>query len=730
MAKINKLSPHVADLIAAGEVVERPGSVIKELVENSIDAGATVITVEIRNGGMSYMRVSDNGCGMAADDAEIAFLRHATSKLHDERGLEAIGTLGFRGEALAAISAVSRINMLTREASSDSGTDISLEGSTVMYKRPAGCPVGTTITVRDLFFNTPARLKFMKSDRAEGANVSAVVQRIALSHPEISIRYIKDGKEEYHTPGDGRIDSCVYSILGRDFASGLLEVTGVDSDIPVTGYVTVPVNARGNRSFQFFYVNGRFVKSKTLQAALEQAYRNSLFTGRFPCCILYISINFAAVDVNVHPTKTEVKFLNEKAVFGAVYYSVLAALEGESKKAEIALSAKTRELISEDAARGGVTGSGAESGRTSAHGSPASHTAKQNPDFFKTLSSNEYKALFGNAKESGGWAQVRDTSVPFYQTRITELSNTSAANDDGTARNLVGKTPGNTPSGAEGGKDNDETLNGFAGSHVGIPCGDGGVEEHGRSGGENRSVSAALRGDGNARSLSPFGTGGATVRLAFEGAGHGGTAYMQEQVRGGQTAAQNQNSASGWRIIGEAMATYILVERAGSLFIIDKHAAHERMLFDKLKRETGDIMSQQLLAPFICPMDTESADALVSNREYLEKFGFEIDEFGSSNVALRAVPADIKEEDIPVLLSELAEKLAAGHKTSPDELRDGILHSVACRAAIKAGKYSPEAELAPIADAVMSGRVKYCPHGRPVAMELTKNTLDKNFKRI
>lgn len=667
MPKINLLSPHVADLIAAGEVVERPGSVIKELVENSIDAGADIITIEIRNGGMTYMRVTDNGCGMAPDDAETAFLRHATSKLRDERGLESIGTLGFRGEALAAISAVSRINMMTRETSAETGTEISLEGGIVVHKRPVGCPVGTTIIVQDLFFNTPARLKFMKSDRAEGANVSSVVMRCALSHPEVSIRYIKDGKEEYHTPGDGRMDSCAYSILGRDFAAGLLEVNGVDEKIPVHGYVTAPVNSRGNRGYQFFFINGRFVKSKTLQTALEQAYKNSLFTGKYPGCILYIDISFAAVDVNVHPTKTEVKFLNEKQVFDAVFYSVLAALESESKKAEIVISPATKNAvhtgsINRDAIQTGQpsyvkaqisqTASGTRYDIFTSSGKPKA-SSQPKDDFFKTVPAENFSKLYGHISERGSGASVHESAPSFYQTSI--------------------KMPLSKPA---------------------------------------STSSAVHQKEYTTDIISPV------------------TEASEPMIFSSEKEEKDFIPASEYRIIGEAMTTYIIVEKGSSLFLIDKHAAHERMLFDKLKSSIKDIMSQQMFMPFIYETDSESCAILTENSEYLEGFGFEIDSFGENKVALRSVPADMREEDLPALLSELAESLSLGKKASPDTMRDNILHSIACRAAVKAGKNSPIEELFPIAEAVMNGSVKYCPHGRPVAMEISKSLLDKNFKRI
>ena len=346
MPKILELDSHVADLIAAGEVVERPASVVKELVENSFDAGARVVTVEINAGGMIYIRVTDDGCGIAPEDAATAFMRHATSKLRGAEGLEAIETLGFRGEALAAIAAVSRIELITRERGADEGVSLTLVGGAIADISPAGCPEGTTIIVRDLFFNTPARLKFMKTDRAESSSVASAFLRCALSRPDVSMRFIRDGRTEFHTPGDSRMDSCIYSLLGRDFSAGLLRVESSGEAVSVTGYVSAPAAARGNRSYQFFFVNGRAIRSKTLQAALEQAYANLLPNGKYPSCVLYITIGPASVDVNVHPAKTEVKFVSDKQVFECVYYAAMgAAGSGELRIKNEELIIKNEELI-------------------------------------------------------------------------------------------------------------------------------------------------------------------------------------------------------------------------------------------------------------------------------------------------------------------------------------------------------------------------------------------------
>ena len=625
MAKILKLDPHVADLIAAGEVVERPASVIKELMENSIDAGATVMTVEIQGGGMTYIRVTDNGGGIAPEDAETAFLRHATSKLRDQRGLEAIGTLGFRGEALAAIASVSRVELMTREQGADAGVSLTLEGGVVTDRAPAGCPQGTTMIVRDLFYNTPARLKFMKTDRAEGASCSAAVLRCALAHPEISVRYIKDGKEECHTPGDGRMDSCIYSLFGREFAAGLIGTSTEADGVRVKGYVCAPRAARGNRSYQFFIVNGRNVRSKALQAALEQAYKNSLFTGRFPSCVLYITLSPAAVDVNVHPTKTEVKFLYEKQVFDGVYYAALNALQHETGSAEVAISTGTKKAVA----------------------APAPE--KPQGAGFTKMSAEEYRKSPGPA----AGPPARDLKKPtFYGAAGKNLFREARTSD--TVRD----------------------------------------------------------------------SGGALYRAA--------PAPKREEPKEEppeQTSLAGMPEAESWRLIGEAMDTYIIVEKGTSLWLIDKHAAHERIHFDRLKASGGETMTQTLLAPIVCRTGREDTAVILDNAELLSRFGLAAEPFGEDAVALREIPADLMPADAEAALYEICELLKKGGGDDPSRA-DGIMHTMACKAAVKAGMKTDPAELRALVQKVMSGEVRYCPHGRPVAVELTKSALDKSFKRI
>ena len=631
MSVINILSPHVADMIAAGEVVERPASVIKELMENSFDAGAKNMTVEIKGGGATYIRVSDDGCGMLPEDAGVAFLRHATSKLRDERGLECISTMGFRGEALAAISAVSRISLTTRKKGTDEGTLLTLDAGDIQDMLPTGCPEGTTIIVRDIFYNTPARQKFLKSDRSEASACTLAALRCALAHPEVSVRYIRDGAEEFFTPGDGRDESCIYSLLGRETASDMLRCTGENEGVSVRGFVSSPKAGRGNRTQQFFFCNGRFIKSQLLQAAVEQAYKNTLLTGRYPACVIYVTLGFGSVDVNVHPAKTEVKFSDERRVFDAVYYAVLSALEGEKT-----VSAPSSELPKK------------------------TETAPRKESFFRTVSAAEYRkeAASGNKEAHTGEYKLPlnpATAAPssvlrspqaVYQTKL-DLSAPISEKKEQKSNISETKSPSSLPNNVENYVQNVET-----------PA----VPDH--------------------------------------------------------------------KIVGEAMKTYIIVEVADELIFIDKHAAHERMIFDRLKARGGEIMAQALLTPAIIRPTGEDGEIIEKNAELLSELGFEIEPYGTDSFAVRAVPADIAASDVGPAIEEICEKLRRGKSLSADNARDEILHTVACKAAIKAGWNTTPAELERIAVQVLGGRVKYCPHGRPVSFTMTKKDMDKQFKRI
>ena len=643
MPVINVLQPHVADMIAAGEVVERPASVIKELVENSLDAGAKNITVEIRGGGATYIRVTDDGCGMAPEDAGVAFLRHATSKLHDEKGLEAISTMGFRGEALAAISAVSKIELNTRRRGDASGTRVVLEAGDIQEMFAAGCPDGTTMTVRDLFYNTPARLKFLKSDRSEASACQLAALRCALGHPEVSIRFIKDRNEEFFTPGDGKQESCVYSLMGRDMATQMLRCTGENNGIRVTGFVSSPAYGKGNRSAQFFFCNGRFIKSQLLQAAVEQAYKNTLLTGRYPACALYIELGYGSVDVNVHPVKTEVKFSEERKVFDAVHYAVLSALTGERQTAEIKLSESTKKAV------------GAK------------------PDFYQSMSAEKFR-------ESGYAAPkpVQPQPAAVTATAVSSLRPPVSA-----ARPV-------------------------------------------------QPVQMSLRAEPAEYETEPKPE---NSRILPEKPEKSETepAFSQDiPAKAVEKPVQNVESRPipDHKIVGEALKTYIIVEQDDKLILIDKHAAHERMIFDRLKAQERELMAQNLLIPVTIHPNGDDMDAITENAALLYELGFEIEPFGERELIVRAVPADMDAGDVPAAIEEICEKLRRGKCPDAQSARDEILHTVACKAAIKAGWDTHPKELEAVVDAVISGQVRYCPHGRPVSVTLTRKELDKQFKRI
>lgn len=623
MPDIQILSPHLADLIAAGEVVERPASVVKELVENAFDAGARTVTVELRGGGATYLRVTDDGCGMAPEDAGIAFLRHATSKLHDEQGLEAIGTMGFRGEALAAISAVSHITLTTRQRSAASGTHMTLDAGDIQDMYETGCPEGTTMIVRDLFFNTPARRKFLKSDRAEGAACAAAALRCALGRPDVSVRCIRDGEEVFFSPGDNKLDSCVYSLLGRDLAMSLLPCEGEADGVRVHGFISSPAAGRGSRAQQYFFCNGRWIRSAALQAALEQAYRNTLLVGRFPACVLYVELSCAAVDVNVHPAKTEVKFTHERAVFDAVYYGARAALEAE--KAPVTTLAKA-------AARPAPAPKAdpfVPAARTYAPAAPAEETA----------------AL--RSPTASAFAAPRVTPPPVFSAPAHPMPATPAAPEPAMPAVQI--------------------------------------------------VQTAI--EPEAETPSPL-----------------------------ESAAPPAEPPA--RLIGEAMHTYILVEKGETLILIDKHAAHERINFDRLRQSPADIPSQTLLEPLPFTPDASDADVLQQYGNVLAELGFTLEPFGRNDYILRGVPAQLDAADALPALEEICAQLRHGAHMNAQSVRDEVLKTVACKAAIKAGWQTEPEELLRLADAVCAGEVKYCPHGRPVAVTLTRRELDKLFKRI
>ena len=662
MPHIEQLASHVADLIAAGEVVERPASVVKELVENAIDAGASAVVVEIQRGGMSLIRVTDNGCGIAPGELPTAFLRHATSKLRSAEDLGKIGTLGFRGEALAAISAVSRVDIVTRQKGAGCGAALHLEGGVPGQVGEAGAPEGTTIAVRDLFYNTPARLKFMRKDSAETAAVAGLMQHLALSHPDVSFKFIKDGTESLHTPGDGKLESAVYAALGRDFARGLVSVEGRGGDIAVSGFVTAPLLGRGSRSMQVFFVNGRFIKSQLLTAALEEGYRNQIMKGKFPGCVLSVTLPVTAVDVNVHPAKTQVKFAREREVFDAVYHTVLDCLDAKDAPA--------------------------------AASKPVERVVNPRQDFFQSMDAKTYREQGAKNTEKAAEKPPVRPAAPARPAWDTEWKSSARVADSQPQRPLSFR-PLEKPAGAAFGK----PPASVAERREAAPVREAPVEKE-----------APAKPEAPKRPFVP----------AIP-------AEQQKLDLPGQTTIEPPKEAP-WRIAGEVLHTYIICESAdGCVWLIDKHAAHERVNFDRLKAAKEPPMRQTLLQPIAAELSREDGALLLENLSLLEQFGFDCEDFGDGAVLVREVPADIDAGDTVSTLEELAENLRSGK--SLEEKRENLLHTMACKAAIKGGWTSDISELKVLVEKVQSGEVRYCPHGRPVAVKLTKYELEKMFKR-
>ena len=659
MPKIIQLSPHIANLIAAGEVVERPASVVKELLENAVDAGASKVTIEIRDGGMTFLRVTDNGCGMAPEDARTAFLRHATSKLRCAEDLAAIGTMGFRGEALAAIASVSRIDLMTKTPGSLAGTSLHLEAGQILEESEVGCPDGTTILVRDLFYNTPARMKFMKSDTVEGGRVASAVQLQALAHPEVAFQFLRDGKQVLSTPGNGGLQAAVYCVYGRECAQ-MVKVDSRWENYSLTGYVSKPTDARPSRSLQTFFVNDRPVKSKLLISALEEAYRNQIMVGKFPACVLHLTLPPSAVDVNVHPAKTEVKFLSEKAVFDCVHYGVLGALNKQPDRPEIQFKPSAGNHTAPASTPQPPLAAAPLKGEPSA--------APKKDHFFRTMTAEEYKTFS---------AALKDSPQPKKETAAAAAAKI--------------ERPANMP------------LREF----VMMPQ----VQE-------KAAPKSPERKPAPAEPAAPE----ASVAAAQ-------TAPLAEEPLAEQTAL-DMPAEIPWRMVGELYNTYIIVEQGDEAFLIDKHAAHERILFEKLKANQEGISAQSLLQPIPLRLSPSAAAELLANTDMLEELGFEIEEFGENTVLLRQIPMDLSPETASEAVETLAADLLSGRRESKDTVRDELLHTVACKAAIKAGWHNDAQELLAVVKEVMSREeLKYCPHGRPICVSLSKKQLEKQFKR-
>ncbi len=646
MAKINVLDKHTAELIAAGEVVERPSSVIKELVENSMDAGATSVHVEIRDGGVTYMAVTDNGEGMDRDDVPIAFLRHATSKVRSAPDLDAISTLGFRGEALASVAAVSRVELITRREEDLEGTHYTIEGGEPGELSAIGCAKGTTIAVRDLFYNVPARMKFLKKDVSEGNAVAAVMDRLALSHPDVAFRFTRDGKEELNTSGDGDLRGCIYAVLGRDFSRSLLPVSYILDGVKVEGFISALNASRPNRTMQHFFVNRRYVKTRTAMAALEQAYKGAIMGGKFPACVLFISLPPETVDANVHPAKVEIRFVDERPVFSAVYHAVKTALETAAVPKQVSL-----------------------------------------PKPVSLPSGTQLRMDFDRPVTPPAVLEPTKTEVKRLSPDITRIGDALSGDGD----------------------------NSLKVSDIASQWGDLQTES---------PVKTPVTADVPTAPVSPVRETVTKATRTVEET----TVPVQEppEVR----IVEEQEIKPPVRYIGELFATYILAEWDGSFFVIDKHAAHERILYNQLS-STAHAEAQQLLAPLSVSLSAEEYEALCSHTEELEAVGFEVEEFGGKEILIRAVPMLLSGCDTAEVIREIAGGFCGGKRSAQSAAIDWIYHSTACRAAIKAGDSSTSAELAALAERVLYNEdIRTCPHGRPVCFSLTKHEIEKQFGRI
>ena len=712
MAVIHVLDKHTAELIAAGEVVERPASVVKELLENSIDAGATQVTVSIESGGVKLIEISDNGTGIEAEYISTAFIRHATSKIETPDDLTNIHTLGFRGEALASIASVARVELTTRTEVDEFATVYRIEGGEEVSREPGARAVGTTIRVKDLFYNTPARMKFLKKDSSEGTFVSDTVTHVALSHPEVSVKFIREGKLQYVTPGDGQLRGAAYAVLGREFSRDLIELKNQEGVYRITGLITPPKSCRASRSMQHFYINGRYVRNRTMMAGMEMAFKGTMMQGKFPGGILLLEMPADLVDVNVHPAKIEARFAHENDVFDVVYHAVKLALaqpgtgerlftfEADKEEEKAENSKKDTDIIKNDVKNNNFTGlSAIIRGQADPGVLPQQHWEPAKPAAAPQQPAPAAAMQIPTAPSVPRWkgsAQNEDMLDPFVTLHSPKLETTKAPEPFRAAASETqldvepefGETKLHSPQdhmaawnpAQEAPKEEPESA----------PCAE--TEPDAPEAAEQETVLAE-----------------------------------PEQMNFDPTADQPEPL----RYVGEVFRTYILAERGDELCLIDKHAAHERQLYEKLAANYGNVPSQMLLEPAAIDLAAEEKQALLDNIPLLENAGLEIADFGGNTVVLRAVPADVEPQNAESLLVEIANKLLKGGHDALNEHTEWVLHSISCRAAIKAGDKSSPQELLALAEKILSGEVPpFCPHGRPCVLKLTRKELEKQFGRI
>lgn len=716
MAEIHVLDKHTAELIAAGEVVERPASVVKELLENSIDAGASQITVSIESGGVRLIEISDNGTGIEAKYIPTAFIRHATSKIRTEEDLTSIHTLGFRGEALASIASVARVEVLTRTEADECASLYRIEGGEEQPIEPGARGVGTTIRVCDLFFNTPARMKFLKKDSSEGTFVADIMGHVALSHPEVSFKFIREGKLQYVTPGDGQLRSAAYAVLGREFSRDLVEVDNREGVYRVWGLITQPRSCRASRSMQYFYINGRYVRNRTMMAGMEMAFKGTTMQGKFPGGILLLEMPADLVDVNVHPAKTEVRFARENDIFDLVYHAVKLALSqpGTGERQFVFDSEKENNV----------------SNKYENNGNKEENDVKNNN--FTGLS-----AVISGQAEPGSLPHPEEN--PFRPAAPAASVTPRTTQPSASERDIL-PLPVKAPEKAAPASEHTwttvaafEPLPMNAALHSPEPPQKESVLEPPPF----RAASSESQLDIEADIDLPDVT--RDHMAAWEPAPEEperpplpeASDEPQQSAVPEQLGFDVQDGPEPLRYVGEIFRTYILAERGDEICIIDKHAAHERQLFEKLAAHYGDVPSQLLLEPLVVELSAEEKTALLANLDLLESAGLEVSDFGGSSVCLRSVPADVEQSSAEDLLVELAAKLAHGSRDALNERTEWVLHSISCRAAIKAGDHTSPQELMALAEKILSGEVPpFCPHGRPCVLKLTRKELEKQFGRI
>ena len=678
MGAINVLSKQVAELIAAGEVIERPASVIKELVENSIDAHAKAITVEIKNGGITFMRVTDDGNGIQRDDVKNAFLRHATSKILNQEDLDSISTLGFRGEALASICAVSKVELMTKNINETDGTLYRLYGGEEVSFEVVGCPQGTTFIVRDLFYNVPARMKFLKKDVSESNSIANLLDRIALSHPEISFTFIRDGKRIFKTSGDNNLKNTVFQVFGKEFTSALIPVSYEYSGIKLSGYISKPVSARANRTFQMFFINGRYVRTKTAMAALEQAYKGSIMTGKFPACVISMEMTCSTLDVNVHPAKLEVRFTNERPVYDCVYHAVKSALlEYDTRNQAI----QPRDFVPiNPKVLAPVADKGTQLGFS--YGKQKTDISDDEPEIYVPESSDYKSTVMSDpvAVKSYDPSTVRKINLAEYRKEQSEKILSQ--------QNYENIIPIN--SGINTSEITDNINKDFENT-----------ENH-----KKPETSDNTEQPDTTEEIS------------------------SEQTQSVNIVDENQRDIP-IKYIGEAFSTYIILEYGeNDLMFIDKHAAHERLIYEKLKKQNADSHPQMLLEPVAVTLDQNECETVIENKDLLLQAGFDVDYFGNSTVLIRAVPIILENSDISESFMEIADYLQKHKKIVLSEKMEWIYQNTACRAAVKAGNISHPQELIDLVLTLEKNpEVRYCPHGRPIYFLISKYELEKNFKR-